>query len=293
MKGFLHVAGPWVSAHQLVRSFPGVSRAEAAEALAQFRREVRGRSTWTVKALRWNHPRAVWTMDCTRAPTPIDGLFPDALLVRDLASGFTLMTLPLLRKDAGAVVDALRGLFAEHGRPLVLKSDGGPEFANDLVDDFLVDERVLHLVSPPYYPEYNGAAEAGVAAVKVRAHYESARNDRPGQWTCDDLEAARCNANVTGRPRGAAGPSPAVLWANATAPTEGERNLLNVSFRAILERELAQWTRPPGHELSRRQRGCIERVAIAKSLIDLEYVTVRRRRISPPFKSLRRRNIPW
>ena len=36
--------------------------------------------------------------------------------------------------------------------------------------------------------------------MKTRTHHESARRVRPAEWTCDDAEAARMQANQTARP---------------------------------------------------------------------------------------------
>jgi hypothetical protein len=66
----------------------------------------------------------------------------------------------------------------------------------------------LQLLSPPGTPEYNGTCEAGIGSLKTRTHHEAARNDRPGEWTCDDVEGARMMDNETGRPWGVNGLTP-------------------------------------------------------------------------------------
>ena len=42
---------------------------------------------------------------------------------------------------------------------------------------------VWSLYSPERTPSYNGSVEAGIGSISVRAHYQSARADRPGDWT--------------------------------------------------------------------------------------------------------------
>ena len=69
-------------------------------------------------------------------------------------------------------------------------------------------EGIWLLLSPPGTPEYNGACEAGIGSLMTRANHESFRNDRPGEWTCDDIEGARLMANQTARPQGHMGPTP-------------------------------------------------------------------------------------
>ena len=59
-------------------------------------------------------------------------------------------------------------VFAEHGPPLVLKSDNGSHFTGGNFPDLLAAHRVEHLLSPPYWPRYNGAVEAGIHALKDR-----------------------------------------------------------------------------------------------------------------------------
>jgi len=70
------------------------------------------------------------------------------------------------------------------------------------------------LFSPPYYPQYNGACEAGFGTLKTYAHHEAAKHGRPHQWSCDDVEAARMRANELSRPHGYLRPTPAenYLW---------------------------------------------------------------------------------
>jgi hypothetical protein len=81
-------------------------------------------------------------------------------------------------------------------------------------------------LSPPYWPQYNGAAEAGIGSLKAHAHYEAARHARPAEWTCDDLEAARFKANELARPHSEPGfndPSPEIKWAERAPILPDER----------------------------------------------------------------------
>lgn len=47
---------------------------------------------------------------------------------------------------------------------------------------------VTLLLSPPFFPSYNGAIEAGIGSLKTRAHLEAARHGHSCEWNCDDLE---------------------------------------------------------------------------------------------------------
>jgi hypothetical protein len=57
-----------------------------------------------------------------------------------------------------------------------------------IVQDLLDQNNVSFLLNPPYYPQYNGACEAGIRSLKVRAHHIAAKHNRPGERTCDDVE---------------------------------------------------------------------------------------------------------
>ena len=78
--------------------------------------------------LTWTTPGSVWSADFTQLTLPVDGVFDDVLVVRDLASHFTLLAAPCDGQCAGAVVSNLRWLFDRHRPPLVLKTDNGSPF---------------------------------------------------------------------------------------------------------------------------------------------------------------------
>ena len=53
--------------------------------------------------------------------------------------------------------------------PLVLKSDNGPAFVSAEVRAVLAERGVVALYSPPYWPRYNGAIEAGIGALREKS----------------------------------------------------------------------------------------------------------------------------
>ena len=75
---------------------------------------------------------------------------------------------PIRRADADSTIALLSRLFAEHGPPLVLKSDNGKALTQGGVPALLQAHGVTPLMSPVYRPQYNGSCEAGVHAMKVR-----------------------------------------------------------------------------------------------------------------------------
>ncbi|MFC1587569.1 transposase family protein [Planctomycetota bacterium] len=126
-----------------------------------------------VEKFRWGEPGAVWAMDYTESPTPIDGVYRYILIVRDLASGAQLLSTPVIKKTAEQTLYALRSLFRWHGPPLVLKSDNDGAFKDKRVRTLLDKQKVFLLLSPPGTPSYNGSVEAGIGTLKTRAHFES------------------------------------------------------------------------------------------------------------------------
>src|SRR5262249_4034619 len=149
----------------------------------------RGRQAQRV--LHWLRPGSVWAIDYSQAPCVIEGCYEHLLAVRDLASGYALWWQAAGEATAATTVAALTALFTTWGRPLLQKADNGCHFRAEAVAGLLEEEEVSVLYSPPYTPRYNGAIEAGIGALKTRAHEEAARQGRPGAWTCADLEAAR------------------------------------------------------------------------------------------------------
>ena len=194
--------------------------------------------------LHWQQPGSVWAIDYARPPLPLEEGFTDLLAVRDLASGLQLLWLPVAEATAATTTAALLSLFLLYGAPLVLKVDNGSPFVAQATQALLAQWQVVALYSPPGRPQYNGAIEAGIGALKVRTHYQAVRQGRPGQWTLTDAEAARQEANALGRPWGSHGPTPAERWAGRRAVTAPERAAFAASV-ACLEEEAARASPAP------------------------------------------------
>lgn len=228
--------------------------------------------------LRWTSPGAVWAMDYSYADHPVDGCYPFLLVVRDLASGFQIATLPCTTATADHVVALLTALFQRHGAPLVLKSDNGSHFVNEAVAALLEQHGVTLLLSPPYYPRYNGACEAGIGACKVRVHQRAARDGDPTRWTSDHVEAARCDANH--RDWAQRHESPADRWTEVRLFSERERRGFRAAVAAEIEKHrriaerLALDQRPPQHTITRR--------GIADALVGIGYLAYRSRSVHQP-----------
>jgi transposase len=212
-----HAMGPGVGVPTLEEMLPNVGRTALENLLRRYQRMRRKRKRRLMYQVRWRRMNRVWAMDYFQAPVPIEGRYPWCLVVRDLASGRTLMALPALHAMALATRLVLLHLFACHGAPLVIKCDNGSHFTADSVMTLLQANGVNPLLSPAGLPEYNGAIEAGIGSLKTRAHYLSMRSGRPGEWTLDDIDGARSMGNETGRPWGLSG-RPGLADQNADRP---------------------------------------------------------------------------
>jgi len=235
------------------------------------------------------------------------------------------LSLPVTNETSEVTIDALKVLFKEHGAPLVIKNDNGSPFGAYETQNFLDSFGVLQLFSPPRMPEYNGpvgnldsntksrltrnfsqtpqrsklgqltesrsdvvaSVEAGIGSFKVSAHYAAAKNDRPGQWSCDDLEAARCEMNEFGRPFGISNSSPQEVFNNREPILENERFAFWCRYKHILREVIEKKNMGNVNELKETEKRTINREALSKTLLELEYLTIRKRRVSPPFKRLK------
>jgi putative transposase len=262
--------------------FPDVARGALGNLLERCRSVYRRRSRWLVHTLRWTRAGTVWAMDFTQPPALIDGVYPRLLLARDLASGRQLLGLPCPGESADLVVAALRFLFRLDGPPLVLKMDNGSAFISEAVKTLLQEHGVFALFSPPGTPAYNGSVEAGIGSLEVRAFYESARHDRPGEWTCDDVAAACRQANDTARPWGLGGPTPEQAWRSRTRINEIEAQLFRSTYDHQQERACAERGISTSQSGSHWLRASIDRVALSRALIERGYLLIRSRRVTPP-----------
>jgi transposase InsO family protein len=210
--------------------------------LRRYRRGWRQRRQLLTRGLHWTRPGAVWAADFSEPPQPVEG-YPRLLAVRDLASGWQLLWLPVPDESARTAADALASLFREHGAPLVLKSDNGSAFLAAECAALLAGRGGWQLCSPPRTPRYNGSCEAGIGSMKTRTHHQAARQGRPGEWTCDDCEAARLEANQTARPWGVCGPTPEEVWQQRRPISAEERS----AFAEVVRRLEGEARREQGY----------------------------------------------
>jgi len=272
------LAGRRLGHREVALFVPGLARREACVWLHRFRRDWGRAREAGQMLLTWTRPGTVWALDYSEAEAPIEGRYRYLLLVRDLASGKQLLALPCMGETEATAVAALTELFKRYGAPLVLKADNGPAFVGAAFQALLETFGVLALYSPPYTPRYNGACEAGIGGLKTRVRHLAAWAGRPGEWTLEDVERARCSGNAHGRPFGRSRPTPDEAWAARVRPSPEACDALRGAFHRHHEALRALRTSEPG-----RSRLALERrTALSRALLELDYLQIKSRRVSLP-----------
>jgi transposase InsO family protein len=279
---FLDEYGPGVGVPTLRESFPDMLRAEQEDLLRRYRRVWREQHRIPLRILSWPAPGRVWAIDFAQAPLPIEGRFPYLLAVRDLASGMSLLWQPVEHATGANTTDLLATLFAIHGAPLVLKSDNGSAFGEASVQALLRSWNVASLFSPPHWPRYNGAVEAGIGSLKSRTQARAARQGHGGIWTWDDVAGAILEANTLARPQGDCQPSPDALWASRSVIAAPERERFTACLGRHTETANRETASCDGAEHDVWSRRGLAREAIRLALEECGYLSYTRRRIPPP-----------
>ncbi len=288
--GLFSLAGPTLGVPALRELLPDAPRRELEELTRRVKRMLdRGKGGFLVTQLRWTRPGAVWAIDFSEPQEKVDGLYPRLVCVRDLASGQQLMALPCFDETTATARSVMRALLRWNPAPLVLKCDNGSAFVSPEFREELESWGIQLLFSPPSYPQYNGAIEAGIGGLKTRLHWISARHGRPGEWTCDDVEEARRHANATIRLDRGRGPSPDQAWDLRLEIRDHERALFHSAIKRYLLREESRHGVLDSTMLGHSERTQIERVAVTRALIENSLVVFRRRRVSLPFSKRKQR----
>ncbi len=295
MIGLFYLAGPGLGLPGLRAFFPDASKGELEYMLARYRRVHLRRNKVVLQVLRWHKPGTVWAIDFHQPQRPVDNLYPYVFLVRDLASGKNLLALPVPSRELNHVTAALSALFAQYGAPLVLKSDcefdtyrvrndAAVECARQKLAALFSHYCVFHLLSPPYTPEYNASIEAGIGSFQTRAHHEAARHGHAGEWNCEDVEAARLQANELARPWGHSQPTPDITFIERQSISAEDRAAFAASVQQIEneERQHRQQSLLEGMPLGPKDEKSCRRVAISRALVAHGLLSFRRRRITLP-----------
>jgi transposase InsO family protein len=277
-------AGPAVGLPALVQAYPQTPPSILAYLQHEYREQFQSEHCVIEESLTWTRPGAVWAIDHSQPPRPIDGCYQQILAVRDLASGTQLAWTAVPNASAEEAWLVLEALFHEHGPPLVLKSDNGSAFLSGHFLAGLDRWQVVPLFSPVRMPRYNGACEAGIGAAKRRTEHLAARHGRPLHWGSDDLHAAWLWANHEHYPWGRAHGTPAQRFAQRASLTTLERDTLRaaiVEYTQKLESELCT------RDVTRADTlpATIHRRAVRQALVELGYLDITRRSIPQPIRT--------
>ncbi|NLF32537.1 MAG: transposase family protein [Planctomycetes bacterium] len=284
LRQHLEAMGPATGLPTLRALFPDVTRSALQDALRSYRHQWHREHTLVTEHLQWLVAAAVWASDFSAADAPIDDCYGHLLLCRDLASHYQLAHQPAVTPDGRTAVAVLEMLFHIHGAPLVLKTDNGSPFICEAFLALLNAWGVIPLLSPPRTPRYNGAVEAGGGALKLQVHYRASDHGHPGRWTSDDVAGAGLQLNVALRPWGPRGPTPQELWQRRPVITSGQRARF-IDCVAAMREQIREEHGMAGEFLEELPRAAVAREAIRRALIQLGYLLVQRKRISPPFNS--------
>jgi transposase InsO family protein len=287
----LNLMGPNTGVPILQALFPEMPRREVEDLVGRYKRLHAKKSEMELHTLRWLRPGAVWAMDFQKPTCPVDGAYPIVMAVRDLASQKQLDWGGLPDKTEQSVIDILTALFVKHGPPLILKSDQEGPFKSEATRQVLDAWGVIPLLSPFRTPEYNGSCEAGIGSMKRRTHIEAARNNHPGYWTADDLEAARLQANETGRPWGPTKPTPQEVWSGREPIPAKDRQHFAEDVQFYRDKVRKEYGYLLDAVIDKPTTARIERKAIGRALVARGFLQIRRRRVSLPLKRLFSANI--
>ncbi len=247
----------------------------------EYRRQFQDQHRQMVETLHWKHPGAVWAIDHSEPPRPIDGHYTQILAVRDLASGLQFAWTPVADATAAEALLVLEGLVLRHGPPLVLKSDNGPAFISQDFDDWLKAWQVVPLLSPFRTPRYNGACEAGIGAAKRRTEYLAAHHGRHLDWSASDLDAAQQWANEEHYPGGCAAGTPAGRFAARSPIDPNERDIVSAAVLQY-ENQLNEAVCTAGDQLSDTLEAAHHRRAVRHVLVERGYLDITRRSVPQP-----------
>lgn len=283
--------GPQVGVMSLWRLVPKLARGEVEDILRRFRQQYIRDHELLVQALQWTTPGAVWALDHTFPPTPIDGAHRAILSVRDLSSGAELLWQAQAGPQAKPTIEALEALFVKHGPPLVLKADNGSAFIAEEFQKLAQRWGVSLLWSPPGCPSYNGAVESGIRWMKERTEHQAWLRAEPQQWRIEDLQRARETQNQEPKDNQKGSMPRREVFENRADISPQARKAFEETIQR--ERALERQARniPMDLQLTHWELADIDRQAIPRALVAHGFLTITERRVSLTLRSLFRAKI--
>jgi transposase InsO family protein len=278
---FLRERGAGTPLVALQAAFPHLRRTDLSEILRRYRRVARRRHERHQSRLLWQRAGAVWAADFKERREPIEGRYAWILAVKDLASRCQLAWLPVEEQTAETVQAVYAQLFAEHGPPLVLKSDNGGPFRDEGTKQLLAANLVVPLYNPRRRPAYNGGVERANGQLAGYQEALAAFRGRAGAPTCEDAASARHLANELARPEGWQGPTAGQLWQRRMPLSDSERDtfLRDLGERRIQARR--DLNLPAEGDLKHYPQAAVDRRAVRDTLVSQGLLKIEPRRRKP------------
>ena len=184
-----------------------------------------------------------------------------------------------MEATAGGGAGDLRTLFAEHGRPLVMKTDNGGPFRDDETKRLLAENEVIPLFSPKRRPQYNGGVErANGSWPAIRKPWPSSAVDGPGRPAKMPRRPGDWPTNWPGPRAGEARP-PASCGPNASRsrPPRSE-SAFQATVAAHRAEVRAEWHFAADEPLTHDQAAAIDRRAVRDALVEHGLLRIHPRR---------------
>jgi len=275
---FLREHGPDTPLVALRATFPEVRRTELQDLSKRYRRLQKRKAQRHQSRLEWRQAGTVWAADFKERREPIEGRYGWILAVKDLASRYQLAWLPVEEATAEVVQATYGRLFAEHGPPLVMKSDNGGPFQAESTKRLLAAQAVTSLFNPRRWPSYNGGVERANGQLASYQEAHANFHGRPGMPTCEDAQGAQRIANELARPGGLYGPTAAESW-NRREPIAAEQR--DNFLAAVAEGRTtvrAQFGFAPEESLNHYAQAAVDRRAVRDALVGDDLLRIHSRR---------------
>lgn len=143
-----------------------LSRRELACLVADVRKEQNDAYRRNQRRIEWLVPGIIWAIDGTTYVGECSGKH-EIMTVRDLGSKYLFR--PMVTQwtpCCGEVAGHTEELAGAHDLPLLIKMDNGGNLVGQKHMNMLAAHRIIPLISPPVYPQYNGSLENAQADVK-------------------------------------------------------------------------------------------------------------------------------
>jgi hypothetical protein len=266
-----------------------MAKREVEDMVQRYRAMTRKKNTLLIHKLKWLAAGAVWACDFVDPPgnKPIENDYNLLMAVRDMGSGKQLFWDGIRNKESKTVIEELTALFMEYGPPLVIKADNESPLKSEEIRSFLSKWNVYLLLNPVKCPQYNGACEAGNGSMQTRTRSFAAMEDHIGRWTLDNLASAKDQANQTALAPFHRGMTHDEVWAKRQPMSDSVRSRFKELTETRLEEVKKELGILPGLDGKIKHQALVERKAISRALRDAGILLMRRRRISPPIKTIK------